>query len=137
MHEKEESASPQEQAMYDSIAVPARAMIYGEQSEAIVKKLESGDPAEAIGHTAAMVLRSVTGGIEQKGRKVPPDVMIASLDDVISDLVDLASAGKIIDRKQESEIAAAALERAVKVLKGEPQQAQQPQPGLVASAMGG
>lgn len=147
----QEQASPQEQAMYDAVATSARGIIFGEQSfKMVLEKLTSSpNPGESIGHTAAMVLRSVESGIKKKGKQVPPDVLIAASDDVITDLVDIAEASKMIEKEQEGEIAKQALDEAVKVLTQKPgqpppeamPQSQPPQPpqpqGLVGQVMMG
>lgn len=149
---EEKQVTPQEQSMYDTIAVSARGIIFGEQGfKATLEKLTSGeDIGKSIGHTAAMILRSVEGGIKKQGRQVPPAILIQAADDVLSDLIDIAEAAKLIDKKHESEIAKQALDEILRVLttvgrqqKAQQQPGAQPAPqqpqsqgGLVQQAMG-
>lgn len=130
------NVSPQEQAMYDTVVLNARGIIFGDKNETVVKKLEEAgeNVAESVGHTAAMILRSIAGGIEKKGRQVPKEVLVSAMDDVISDLIDVATAAKITTAKEEGKVAEGALKSGVKLLAGPAPKA--PPKGIMANARG-
>lgn len=90
------NVSPDEQAAYDTVVKAALSMIYVEDGSfsAIVEKIkgeaDKNGLAYGIGHTAAMILRSITEGAKQQGREVPEDVLLPAGQEVVAELVEVA-----------------------------------------------
>ena len=101
------NVTPEEQQQYDMVMTAARGIMFGAQgSKVVLQKLEQGkdDIASTIGHTAAMVISSVKGGIEQKGHEVPGDILFHAGMEVVADLVQVAEAGKLMDEADEKKV---------------------------------
>ena len=102
------NVSPDEQAAYDTVVKAALSMIYVEDGSfsAIVEKIkgeaDKNGLAYGIGHTAAMILRSITEGAKQQGREVPEDVLLPAGQEVVAELVEVAvKAGLASEADQE------------------------------------
>ncbi len=82
-----------EQMNYDLLAVRARKMMYGNSKDKILQLLGTGkQPAQSLGQTAAMIVRSLMTSAKQSGREIGGDVAINAGMEIIEDLNDLAKA---------------------------------------------
>lgn len=94
--EEQSNVTPEEQGAYDTVVKAALSMIYVEDGSfsAIVEKIKGESDknglAYGIGHTAAMILRSITEGAKQQGREVPEDVLLPAGQEVVAELVEVA-----------------------------------------------
>ena len=76
------NVSPEEQAIYDTVVKAALEMIYvdGNSFTQILDKIKGEMQGQGlafgIGHTAAMILRSITTGAQQQGKDVPEDILL-------------------------------------------------------------
>lgn len=105
--EEESNVSPEEQKLYDLVMAQAHAMIYDEQGiQAVLQKLNAlkDKPAQGIGHTAAMLIRSIKGGLKRAKIDVPDDVLFHAGTELVADITEIAVAAKIITEEQASEI---------------------------------
>lgn len=142
---------PKKQAQFDVFMLQARKSLYNDAGiEALMAKMEQGDPARAIAHTAAMLTQSVKGGIEEKGKSVAPDILAAAYKRILNDLVELSVASGKVPEDKAPEVAKSAIAQSEEFLKPRPQQpapmaspaqppAQPPAPqpsGLAEQAMG-
>lgn len=130
-----------EQQDYDLFMVNVREMMYSEQGTPfILQQIQSSEqgPAKGIGYTAAMIIKSIKGGFEQKGKKVEPQVLKTAFMETVADLVDLAIASGMIEESQKKEIAQQALSQGAEIYKSSPKapqgQPQRPQ-GLLQNQM--
>lgn len=165
MQDQKPNVSPQEQSQYDGVMAAARGIIFGDPSkpednsaiQTTVAKLAANrqDPAMAIGHTAAMVITAVKGGVEQQGKTVPDDILFHAGQEIVQDLVDISTAAKLIPPKAAPEIAKQAIFQGLKIYgeqelqmkqqkppgppqPGQPAQpAQPPQPAMPAQGVAG
>lgn len=97
------NVTPEEQKLYDLVMTQAQAIVYNEHGvQAVVDKLKAmpDNPAKAIGHTAAMLLRSVKGGLARAKIDVPDDVLFHAGTELVADLTELATAAKVITQDQ-------------------------------------
>ena len=124
---------------YDLFMVNVREMMYGEQGTPfILKQIQSADqgPIRGIAYTAAMIIKSIKGGFEQKGKKVEPQVLKTAFMETVADLIDLAISAGMLEEGQKKEAAQQALAQGAEIYKAAPkQQPQQTQPGLVQTQM--
>lgn len=107
--EGEEAANvtPQEQALYDFVMVQAHENLYSEQGvKSLMEKFSSMKDRIpfAVGHTAAMLMRSVGGGLEQNGIPVDQNVLFHAGTELVADIVEIAVAAKIIPEEQAAEV---------------------------------
>lgn len=143
------NVSPQEQKQYDAVMLQARGMIYGDPKKpdnligfrTILEKLGSGkkDIGVTIGHTAAMIIRSIQTGIQQQGKKVPGDILFHAGMEVVAELIEIAEAANIMSKSQEAKVKKQALFEGMRVFgivqkTPPPQQPQQPQQPQAAQA---
>lgn len=103
------NASPEEQQMYDQFVGAALHQIWGDDMshQAILKKIKDEGPDRAgfaIGHTAAMLCRSIVGGLRKAGRDLPEDILFAGAQEVVENLVEMASAAGIIPKGGEQQV---------------------------------
>ena len=131
------------QKMYDWVMLQAREMMFNDQGiQSIIGKIQSADdPAKGIGHTAAMLMRSVSSGAAEKGSRVSPQVLAAAFKETVGDLTEIAVAAKLVPEEAKAQVAASAIQQGAAFFKkpATPEQAPQgaPQaPGIVQSAMG-
>src|SRR6185369_4280566 len=106
------NVSPQEQKQYDTIVTACFAMMYKQPGIAmVIQKLmaEKANIAQGIGHTAAMIIISVKGGIEKQGGHVPGDILYAAGQEVIADLIEIAVGSGLMEEKDTDEVAQKAL----------------------------
>lgn len=136
---------PQAQKQYDLLTTATLGILYGDMSkDMVLEKLAGGkdNMAETIAHTAANVLKSVVGGISEKGRQVPEDVQVGARQEIVGELVEIAMAAKMIPSEEEAKaVAQEALQMAMQP-QGQPPaepvpEAPAPQGGIVQSAMMG
>jgi len=89
------NVTPQEQAIYDTVVKAALDMIYtnGNSFQQILAKIKGEAQGQglafAIGHTAAMIMRSIVTGARQQGKDVPQDILLPAGQEVVSELVDV------------------------------------------------
>jgi len=117
--EGEPNVSPEEQAMYDQFTTACMAMIYKDEKTLglVLQKLqtvaESHKPTQggevggigyAIGHTAAMILISVDGAIEQQGAEVPSDIIFNAGKEIVAELVEVSISAKLAQVTQRDEL---------------------------------
>lgn len=139
------------QKQYDSVVMAALGILYGEMSrDMVLQKLEGGadNLPQVIGHTAAMVLKSVVEGIKQKGREVPREVIAGAGQEVVAEVMEIAIAAKLLPKEEAETVGKAAMAEARKVFEGQGAKAPQgaapqgmpPQPpqqaGIIAGRMG-
>jgi hypothetical protein len=101
------NVSPEEQKLYDLVMTQAQAIVYNEHGvQAVVEKLKAmrDNPAKAIGHSAAMILRSVKGGLAKANVDVPDDVLFHAGTELVADLTELATAAKVISEDQAAQV---------------------------------
>jgi hypothetical protein len=116
--EEQSNASPEEQEQYDMVMTAALSMIYGDQSlPTVVEKLASDkeELGKAIGHTAAMILMSIKGGVERQGREVSGDILFNAGQEVVSELIEVAISSKLMDESQTDQILEQALTEGMRV----------------------
>lgn len=112
----ESNVSPEEQAMYDNFVGAALHQIWQDDMshQAIMRKMKDEGPGnigKAIGHTAAMLCRSIEGGLKRAGREIPEDVLFAGAQEVVENLIEMAdAAGMIPEEKKETIFEEAVLE---------------------------
>lgn len=98
-------ASPEEQALYDQIVNRALKMIDDPRMEgAVTKRLQQGDPAEAAGGAAAMVLRHVVQSAQAQGVQIPDDVLEEAGAEIIAHLIDTLVAMNRVSKDQAEEV---------------------------------
>lgn len=135
-------ADPAQQEMFDLVMANVRGMVFDDTGvNTVIDKIRSADggPAQGIGHTAAMMVKSVSGGVQKQGKQIPQPVMFGALRGAVGDLTEVAAASKIIPEEQKSQVAQQALPQAVKFLSGgAPQAEPRPAPqldGIINNAM--
>ena len=112
------NVTPEEQAMYDAVVTAARGIIFDDaRFKIVLDKLAGGkdELASTLGHTAAMVMISVQGGIEKQGRTVPGDIMLHAGTEILDDLIEIAMRMKLMDESQREEVTKKALFEGMKV----------------------
>jgi len=112
------NVSPEEQKIYDTVMAMALNMMYGKgATDTIMQKLGAGKDniAGTIGHTAAMIMRSVTATAEKKGKTIPDDVIFAAGQEVVSDLVQLAVNGRLMKAEAFDSVAEAAFTEGLRI----------------------
>lgn len=116
--EGESNVSPEEQAQYDIVITAARGILFGEATFKVVMDKLSGGKAEigkTIGHTAAMVITSIKGGVEKQGREVPGDILFHAGEEVVADLIEMAVAAKLMQEADSERVTKEALFEGLKV----------------------
>lgn len=123
-----------EQRDYDLFMVNIREMLYSDAgmdgAMNQIKNAEQG-PVKGIAYTAAMIIKSIKGGFEAKGKKVDEKILKIAFMETISDLVDLAVSAEIITPDQKKQVATDALKQGAQIYKQASRLPQGPQ-GLIA-----
>jgi hypothetical protein len=112
------NVSPEEQKQYDEVVTAALSLVYDPQGfPTTVKKLvDMGDrPAFAIGHTAAMLLKSVNESVKKSGAEISDDILFAAAQEIVSDLTDIAVGAGVISKEQGDSIGEEAFYEGMKV----------------------
>lgn len=110
--EPEEATSPQgqpsnvaddEQQQYEKFVKESAALIYNEKTlPSILESLSiKSDPKEALATTIASVVMRMEDGYEQKGEKVPPDILMHGGLEVGELLAEMQEAIGIVELQQE------------------------------------
>ena len=147
-----QKAPEKAQRQYDIVMLQVRGMIFSEFGiKAVVEQIQSaeGGPAKGIGYTAAMLMKSVSGALKKKGKKVSPEILKGAFAETVADLVEVAVAAKVIGEKDKQAVGRQALAEGAKVFKEASQPAGQsprgpmlgaqppaPEGGIVQTAMG-
>lgn len=120
--------------MYDWVMLQVRESIFNDQGiQAVLGKIRSADdPVAGIGHTAAMLIRSVVSGAKEKGASVPKEVLSAAFKETVGDLVELAVAAKVIGEEQKVQVAQVAMKQGAGFFQKTPQKPT----GLIQQARG-
>jgi len=116
--DEQPNVSPEEQKIYDTVMSMALNMMYGKGAvETLIKKLQGSKDniAGAIGHTAAMIMSSVSSGAAGKGKSIPDDILFAAGQEVVADLVEIAVKTKLIKEEASDSVAEAALFEGVRI----------------------
>ncbi len=130
-------ADPKQQKMFDMVMANVRGMIFNDAGiKGVLDKIQSAEkgPVQGVAHTAAMLVKSVDGGIKQQGKMVPQPVLFGALRGAVGDLTEVAAAANIIPEEEKPKVAQAALPEAAQYLK-QPQPAQGQQPPGAAPGM--
>jgi hypothetical protein len=101
------NVTPAEQQMYDAFVTACLQKIYSNSSfPMVVAKLGAGkdEPAQTIGHTSAMIVRSIRLALEGQDKQVPDDVVFAAGQEVVSQLLDIAVGSNIIKQEDAASI---------------------------------
>jgi hypothetical protein len=104
--------------MYDAVVTAALNQMYEPKAFPILcqKLKESADNISAgIGHSGAMILKSIKGAAEKQGKSIPDDVLFSTADEVIGQLCDIAVGIKVLDPKGVQKVAEAAMYEGVRV----------------------
>jgi hypothetical protein len=112
------NVTPEEQKEYDSLFTAAIKSLYDENRiPMLLKKLgENRDNISTeIGHTAAMILSSLKGGIQEQEGDVSDDVLFEVGQDVVGELCHIAVAAKLMDESRVNDVASAALFEGMRV----------------------
>ena len=105
---------------YDLFMVNVREMMYSDAGfDGIVSQIKSADqgPVRGVAYTAAMIIKSIKGGFEQKGKKVSPDVLKTAFMEIVADLVNIAIATGAIEEGQKKQVATEALREGANIYK--------------------
>lgn len=108
------------QKEYDLFMVNVREMLYSEEGiKAALNQINSAEqgPIRGIAYTAAMAIKSVKGGFEQKGKQVPAEVLKTAFMELIADLVELSISSGAIDESQKKQAASQALKEGADIYK--------------------
>ncbi len=125
------------QKEYDLFMVNVREMLYSEEGiKAALNQINSAEqgPVRGIAYTAAMAIKSVKGGFEQKGKQVPAEVLKTAFMELIADLVELAISAGALPEDQKKQAAGQALREGANIYKQSMQLPQGPQ-GIVDQQM--
>lgn len=113
------NVTPQEQAQYDTIVTGALKMIFDPKGIGqIITKLAAGGTqqiAQTIGHTAAMILQSLEGGVKQQRKDVDPAILFHAAGDVIQSLIEVAISCKLMTPEQTDDVTKRAMFEGLKV----------------------
>jgi hypothetical protein len=98
--EEAPNVTPEEQEDYDHIVVASKELMFSRLTRrALAQKLATESKKSglgfAIGHTVAMVIRSVSEAAKREGHPVSDDVLFAAGQEVVADLVEFAIANGI------------------------------------------
>jgi len=105
---------------YDLFMVNVREMMYSDAGfDGIVSQIKSADqgPVRGVAYTAAMIIKSIKSGFEQKGKKVSPDVLKTAFMEIVADLVNIAIATGAIEEGQKKQVATEALREGANIYK--------------------
>ena len=98
---EEPNVSPEEQQAYDIVVKAALHQIWTDDQShrVIVDKLKgsSDNIAAGIGHTAAMMLLSLSRGAQEQGRMVPDEVLIPAGQEICAELLELSIALGLVE----------------------------------------
>ncbi len=112
------NVTPAEQQQYDIVVTAGLNLIFGKQSfpEVVAKLVGQKDNiAVVLGHTAAMILMSVNGGVKKQGKMIPADVMYGAGQEIVSSLCDLAVHLNLMTQAQFQKVYQAALFEGLRV----------------------
>jgi hypothetical protein len=113
------NVSPEEQQSYDIVVKAALHQIWTDDQShrVIVDKLKaSGDNiAAGIGHTAAMMLLSLSRGAQEQGRMVPDEVLIPAGQEICAELLELSIALGLVQPSESDDTYKKAVLEGVKV----------------------
>lgn len=97
----EENLSPEQLVEYEKVMTAVLSMLYGDDTShnGIVQKLkdERENLARGIGHTAAMLLKSVMGNASETGRILTPEVMLQAGVETVGELCEIAVAAGLAE----------------------------------------
>ncbi len=98
----EDNANSQKnKKMFDLIVANAREFIHAqENSDRILKSLQSANPAKVAGQQAGIILSGIIESAVSKGINPPASVVIAAAVATISEIVDLGVAGGVLKKEQ-------------------------------------
>ena len=122
------------QTNYDLFMVNVREMMYSDAGfDGIVSQIKSAEqgPVKGIAYTAAMIIKSIKGGFEQKKKKVSPEVLKTAFMETVADLVEISIASGIVEEGQKKQVATEALKQGADIYKKAMQIPTGPQ-GLIA-----
>lgn len=107
---------PEAKRLAEQIYLHAAEIIHGQAADAVLKRLSSGDPVQALATVAAEVVKASQRASEQAtGQEVPGSSLQAAGIMVVNDLTYLMIKAGIIQEEQAGEIASAAFVEAVKI----------------------
>lgn len=116
--EEKPNVSRREQLMYDVIMVQAHETMYSEQGvKSLVDKLASMKDKlpYAIGHTAAMMIRSVGGGLKKAGIPVEGDILLHAGTELVADITEIAVAAGMLPEAEAEAVGQQAVFEGLKI----------------------
>lgn len=135
-------ATPQMQAVYDTVMITARKIIYGtspqddQRFQVLVQKLKGakGEIGDVIGQTVAVILTNVSGALQKSGRPVPPQVLFAAGRELVAEVIQIAQSAKILPPGKQTAIEQQAINAGIQAYQKGQQQPAQPAPQAAAQA---
>lgn len=115
---EEPNVTPEEQQLYDAVVYKAMQFMYAEDMIVpLLEKLKGGaqNISKEIGHTAAMIMTSIVQTFDDDGQEIEGEILFNAGGEVVSQLVDIAVAGKIVAPEQEQDVAEAALYEGLRI----------------------
>lgn len=100
------------QRIYNLVIAAALKMIFDEKSFPVIaqKLVSSGMPVpRVIGHTAAMVLLSVSRGLGQQGVQVPPQILLQAGKELVANLSQVAVGLRLVQPDAVQKVSNAAM----------------------------
>lgn len=120
--DEQANVSPEEQAMYDTIVINAKQLIWGpESSDAVLGKIQakmsSEAPATAIGAVGAEIGAQMAQAAEGAGVQLLDEVMFHAGNEVVGDLVQLAKHAGLVQAqgKEEEQLVEASFFEATRI----------------------
>jgi antitoxin component of RelBE/YafQ-DinJ toxin-antitoxin module len=115
---EEPNVTPEEQQQYDTIVYKAMEMLYSDDRIVpMLEKLKAGanNISKEIGHTAAMVMTSLVQTVAQSDQEIPEEILYNAGQEVVSQIVDIATAAGIVSEEQSQDVAEAALYEGLRI----------------------
>ena len=108
---EQSTVTPEEQKQYDLTVAAARRNIFGDPQDdtrfkMVLQRMSAtkDDIAESIGGIAATTMLNISGAAQKQNRQVPGDILLHAGDEVVDDLIEIATAAKLMDPKQTEEV---------------------------------
>jgi hypothetical protein len=115
---EEPNVTPEEQHQYDTVVYKAMEMLYSDDNIPIImEKLKGGakNISAEIGHSAAMVLTSIEQTVAQNDQQIPEDNLFNAGQEIVSQIVDIAVAAKVVSEEQSQDVAEAAFYEGLRI----------------------
>lgn len=102
---KPKQANPEDQALYDEFVLTAAEKVHAPESrDGVIKRMQQGEPINAIGNTLATLMEFARMKLAEEGKQMPDQALFPAGAEILDHLIIVARSAGIVQDIQKKDI---------------------------------